>query len=214
MTPSLWRAAFVGLAACALAFAAEAQSDGCSAALSNAAYAADMSPEAARMRCDIDRAARIRERANALYGGGTKSLIQIVDTASPSGAAYVYDVLPDGKRLRLDARSVPDGRGPRCRLGVNIPDDTANSVSILLTQAADPSVPDYGPREEVTVNPDGSRSVRLVIESHDIITRADTENGSRNFSRHARSDDPVSRLNNLVIGVANVSSGWICNAAS
>jgi len=214
MTPSLWRVALIGLAVCAAAFAAEAQSDDCSAALSNAAYSADLSPEAARLRCDIDRAARIRERANGIYGAAAPALIQIVDTASPSGAAYVYDVQADGKRLRLDARSVPDGRGPRCRLSVNIPDDTANAMSILLTQAADPSVPDYGPREEVTVNPDGSRNVRLVINSHDIITRADTETGARNFSRHARSDDPVSRLNNLVIGVANVSSGWICNAAS
>lgn len=214
MTPSLSRAALMGLAACAWGLVAEAQSDDCSAELSNAAYSADITPEAARMRCDIDRASQIRERATALYGDRPDSRIQIVDTASPSGAAYIYDVLTEGKRLRLDARSVPNGRGPRCRLSVNIPDDTANTVTVLLSQAADPSVPDYGPREEVTVNPDGSRNVRLVIDSHDIITRADTDNGSRNFSRHAGSDDPVSRLNNLVIGVANVSSGWVCNASS
>jgi len=56
--------------------------------------------------------------------------------------------------------------------------------------------------------------VRLVLDSHDIITRADSENGTRNYSRHSGSDDPVSRLNNLVIGIANVSPGWVCNTSS
>lgn len=214
MKTSLWRAVLVSLAVCAAPFAAAAQVAGCNLAPFNAAYTADAAPDAVKMRCDLERASVIRDRATSLYGARTSSLIEIIDTASPSGAAYVYDVLAEGPKLRLEARSVPDGRGPRCRLQTTLPDDTANALSILLTQSADTDVPDYGPREEVTLNPDGSRTVRLVIDSHDIVTRADTENGTRNFSRHAGSDDPVSRLNNLVIGVANVSSGWICNAAS
>jgi hypothetical protein len=32
-------------------------------------------------------------------------------------------------------------------------------------------------------------------------------------SEAAGSDDPVSRLNNLVIGIANVSPGWACSAS-
>jgi len=213
MMPSLWRALLVGLAVCVLPLAAMAQSDGCSGDLMNAAYSASAGPEAARMSCDIDRAAKIRDRARQFYGVRFESLVEIIDTASPSGAAYVYNVLTEGTHLRLDARSVPDGRGPRCRLQAPIPDDTANALSLLLSKASDMSVPEYGPREEVTINPDGSRSVRLVIDSHDIITRAETPAGVRNFSRHAGSDDLVNQLNNLVIGVANVSPDWDCSAS-
>ncbi|MBI1254434.1 MAG: hypothetical protein GC196_08840 [Hyphomonas sp.] len=214
MKPFSWWAVPVGLAVCAAPFAAAAQVGGCNPALSNGAYAADVGPDTARMRCDLERASVIRDRAVSLYGARANSLIEIIDTASPSGAAYVYDVLAEGPKLRLEARSVPEGSGPRCRLLATLPDDTANALSLLLTQSAASDVPDYGPREDVTLNPDGSRNVRLVIKSHDIITRADTDNGPRNFSRHAGSDDPVSRLNNLVIGIANVSPGWVCNASS
>jgi len=214
MNPFSWRALLAGLGVCAAPFAAAAQGAGCDSALPNAPYAADAGSDAAKMRCDLERASLIRNRAVSLYGARAPSLIEIIDTASPSGAAYVYDVLADGPKLRLEARSVPDGRRPRCRLQSTLPDDTANALGILLTQSASPDVPDYGAREEVKLNPDGSRTVRLVIDSHDIITRADTENGARNFSRHAGSDDPVSRLNNLVIGIANVSPGWVCNASS
>jgi hypothetical protein len=214
MKPFSWRAVPVSLAVCAAPFAAAAQGAGCNPALSNGAYAADAGPDTAKMRCDLERASVIRDRAVSLYGARANSLIEIIDTASPSGAAYVYYVLAEEPKLRLEARSVPEGRGPRCRLLATLPDDTANALSLLLTQSAASDVPDYGPREDVTLNPDGSRNVRLVIDSHDIITRADTENGPRNFSRHARSDDPVSRLNNLVIGIANVSPGWVCNTSS
>ena len=214
MKPFSWRAVPVGLAVCAAPFAAAAQTAGCNPALSNSAYAAGAGPDTAKMRCDLERASVIRDRAVSIYGAHANSLIEIIDTASPSGAAYVYDVLAEGPNLRLEARSVPEGRGPRCRLLATLPDDTANALSLLLTQSAASDVPDYGPREDVTVNPDGSRNVRLVIDSHDIITRADTENGPRNFSRHAGSDDPVSRLNNLVIGIANVSPGWVCSTSS
>ena len=213
MTPSLWRSALAGLAAFAVPVLAWAQASGCPAQLSNAAYDAALSPEAAQMRCDIERAATIRERAQKLYGVRFDSLIEIIDTASPSGATYVYDVSAEGGALTLDARSVPDGQGPLCRLKATLPRDTAQAVSGLLIEASAGTVPDYGPREDVTHNPDGSRSVRLVIDSHDIITRAQTSSGIRNFSRHAGSDDPVNRLNNLVIGIANVSPGWACSAS-
>lgn len=213
MTPSLWRSALAGVAAFAVPMLACAQVPACPAQLSNAAFAAELSPEAAQMRCDIERAAIIRERAQSLYGVRFDSLIEIIDTASPSGAAYVYDVSAEDGALKLDARSVPEGKGALCRLKATLPEDTAEAVSRLLIEASAEAVPDYGPREDVTLNPDGSRSVRLVIDSHDILTRAQTTVGLRNFSRHAGSDDPVNRLNNLVIGIANVSPGWACSAS-
>lgn len=211
MITSLWRAGLVGLAITAAPVAAGAETQGCTASLSNAALST--SPDAVQMNCDLERAAKIRERAGKIYGVKLDSQIEIIDTASPSGAAYIYNVLNDGTHLRLDARSVPDGRGPRCRLQAPIADDTANVLASLLVKAADAAVPDYGVREDVKINADGSRSVRLVIDSHDIITRAQTPSGERYFSRHAGSDDPVNQLNNLVIGVANVSPEWVCSAS-
>ena len=196
---------------CALPGAALAQSSDC-ASLPPGAIGSALNPNAAEMRCDLEGASTIRSRAVALYGARPASLIEIIDTASPSGAAYVYDVTADGAKLRLEARSVPESRGPRCTLQATISNDTAETVSKLLVTAGDPLVPDYGAREQVTLNPDGSRTVRLIFDSHDIITRADTANGTRSFSRHAGSDDPVSQLNALIIGIANVSPGWSCKA--
>ncbi len=211
MITPLWRAGLVGLGIIASPLAAGAETQGCSANLSTATLST--SPDAAQMSCDLERAAKISDRARKIYGVQPDAQIEIIDTASPSGAAYIYKVLNDGMHLRLDARSVPDGRGPRCRLQATIADDTANALASLLVKAADAAVPDYGAREDVKINADGSRSVRLAIESHDIITRAQTASGERKFSRHAGSDDPVSQLNNLVIGVANVSPDWVCSAS-
>ncbi|MFN7179376.1 hypothetical protein [Hyphomonas sp.] len=213
MKPCLSRSTLAGLALLALPLMAAAQTSACETALQNAAYTLGANPDEARLSCDIDRAAGIRDRARQIYGLRFDSMVEIIDTASPSGAAYVYNVLADDGKLTLDARSVPDGKGPRCRLQVPLAEDKANELTTLLSSASDPSVPGYGPREDVTINPDGSRSVRLVFDSHDIITRAETAVGARNFSRHSGSDDPVSRLNNLVIGIANVSPGWVCNAS-
>lgn len=213
MKPCLSCGALAGLALLALPLMAAAQSSTCETALLNAAYTPGTNPDDVRLNCDVGRAATIRDKASQIYGLRFEPVVEIIDTASPSGAAYMYNVLADGSKLTLDARSVPDGKGPRCRLQVPLADDKANELTILLSSASDPSVPGYGPREEVKINPDGSRSIRLVVDSHDIITRAETPSGARNFSRHSGSDDPVSRLNNLVIGIANVSPGWVCNAS-
>jgi hypothetical protein len=212
MSRSVWRAVLAGCLV-SLAPLAAAQPQSCSSDLMAASYRTDETPEAARLRCDLDRAAGILDRASELYASRVDALVEIIDTASPSGAAYVYSVVAEGANLRLQARSVPDGRGPRCELQAALPDETASSVSQLLSAISSPAIPDYGPREEVTVNPDGSRSLRLIIDSHDIITHAETPAGIRSFSRHAGSSDPVSRLNQLVIDVANVSPGWTCAAS-
>ncbi|MEQ9504934.1 MAG: hypothetical protein RLO80_01600 [Hyphomonas sp.] len=203
MKPSPWRGPVLGLALCLMPLAAGAQGVDC---------AAGAGPDAL-LQCDLQRAELIRARAETYYGEPQTSLVEITDTASPSGSAYVYDVLTDGDALHLKAGSVPDGRGPRCRLETTLPMDTAAELRALLEQTADEALPGYGPREEVTLNPDGSRHVRMVFDSHDIITRADTPDGLRQFSRHAGSDDPVNRLNNLVIGFANLSSAWNCKTS-
>ena len=46
-----------------------------------------------------------------------------------------------------------------------------------------------------------------------MITTIQTASGERHFSRHIRQTDTVSKLNELIIGVANVSDGWECNAS-
>ena len=84
---------------CTLPGAALAQSSDC-ASLPPGAIGSALNPNAAEMRCDLEGAATIRSRAVALYGARPASLIEIIDTASPSGAAYVYDVPADGAKLR------------------------------------------------------------------------------------------------------------------
>jgi len=213
MTSPLWRSALAGLAALAIPVMASAQTASCTPTLLNPADTAGRTAQAGQMRCDIERAESLRARAAALYGPGFTSLVEIIDTASPSGAAYVYDLVAEEDTFRLEARSVPQAEGPLCRLTERLAPDTAQTIRHLLAEASAETLPDYGPREEVTYNRDGSRSSRLVINSHDIITRAPTRAGMRSFSRHAGSDDPVNRLNNFVIGIANLSPGWTCSAS-
>ncbi len=203
MTPSPWRGPLLGLATCLLPLAAAAQESGCT----------DTYTAEGLLRCDLVRADLIRARAETYYGAPQASLVEITDTASPSGSAYIYDVLAEGEVLHLKAGSVPDGRGPRCRLETTLPEEVATRFRIMLEETANEALPGYGPREEVSLNPDGSRHVRIVFDSHDIVTRADTPDGPRQFSRHAGSDDPVSRLNNLVIGFANLSPAWNCKTS-
>lgn len=173
--------------------------------------------DAGRLSCDVARAADILSASARLHGplpDGAR--IEIVDTTSPSGAAYVYSVFDSGAYTMLEARTVPgaarSGVLPACSLRTWVTDDTANAISAAMTRIGNGEVPGYGPREEVTVNPDGSRSVRLIIDSHDIITRIQAAGEARHYSRHAGSEDDVARLNSLVIGVADLSSNWSCNA--
>lgn len=173
--------------------------------------------DAARLRCDLDRAAGISERSERLHGPAPEASIKIVDTFSPSGAAYVYFVHKEHGWNFLEARSVPGANSssaaPACRLGTTLPGDVVEAMNGLLARLEQNPGPAYGPREEITVNPDGSRSVRIIFDSHDVVTRIDLPGGPKHFSRHARSGDDVTRLNELVIGVANVSSAWSCDAS-
>ncbi|MFN3312867.1 MAG: hypothetical protein ACK46Q_05305 [Hyphomonas sp.] len=175
------------------------------------------SPDAPRLRCDIDRASEISRKAELMHGALPTARIEIVDTYSPSGSAYVYSVYEEHGWKFLEARSVPwsggNGRLPACRMGTTLPGDVVSELTSLLGSIDTDAPEAYGPREESTLNPDGSRTVRLILDSHDVITRIDLPGGEKHFSRHARSEDDINRLNNLVIGVANLSSAWSCDAS-
>lgn len=179
---------------------------------------ADMdSADILRLRCDIDRAGEIIRKAEIMHGALPAAWIEIVDTHSPSGSAYVYTVYEQNGWKFLEARSVPwsgdNRRLPACRMSTTMPGDVLSDVTDLLGSIDTDTLAAYGPREESTLNPDGSRTVRLILDSHDVITRIDLPGGEKHYSRHARSADDINRLNNLVIGVANVSSAWSCDDA-
>ena len=201
------------------ALAGEQLPDSCKPKVAGGALALAGDADAAQLQCDVDRAAILADRSDALFGAVADPLVRIVDTTSPSGAAYVYYVTEDDGAMRLDARSVPadmdDSRTvPVCHLGTVLGDDVSNKVSIALVDSASPDVPGYAERMEVIVNPDGSRKSVLMLDSHDVVTMARTASGARNFSRHIRqTEDIVGKLNELIIGVANVSDGWDCNAS-
>lgn len=183
-------------------------------AAAQAAPCAPLTNDEERLACDAGRADVIVSRGEQLFGPAPADWLRIVDTVSPSGASYIYSVSEDGPYLLLEARSVPrrdaGGNAPACQLRTTLPLDVATQVkeAAAAIEAAPPVF--YGPREAVTVNPDGSRSIRLILDSHDIITRLGTGEDALTFSRLAASEDNITELNNLVIGVANFSGDWTC----
>lgn len=196
---------FAAMALAALPFAAAAQTPIC----------APSTNDTARLDCDIARASAIAGDGERLFGPATEEWLRIVDTESASGLAYVYYVIEEGPYQLLEARSVPGtaaGKAPACRLRTALPLDVAQKVKLAAASIAATPPGSYGPREAVNVNADGSRSIRLILDSHDIITRLKTGDGVLNFSRLAAAQDDVTALNNLVIGVANFSGDWSCDA--
>ena len=198
------------------ASAIEELPESCRPKIGETALALADNAEAAQLQCDIDRAAVLSNRSEAMFGSNPEPLIHIVDTASPSGAAYIYDITDTGGTLFLDARSVPsdtdrEDRIPICHLQTQLPSPVANNVAISLLSAAEADVPAYGARERMVINADGSRSYELLLNTHDIVTRIETVDGVRHFSRHADATDAIAKLNKSIIGVANFSDGWVCN---
>lgn len=209
------------LAACftAPALAEVPVPDSCQPRIAGVALAVADEAGEAQPTCDVDRAAIFQSRANAIFGPVSNPLVQVVDLAvSLSGAVYVYAVSDVQGAMILDARSVPADMDdpdnvPVCHLHTLMPDEAASEVSLGLLKAASPDLPGYAERMEVVVNPDGSHRSVLLLDSHDVVSRVQTANGTRDFSRHIRQSDDVAKLNELIIGVANVSDGWDCNAA-
>ena len=190
--------------------------ESCKPKVAGVALALADEADEAQLQCDVDRAAILEKRSEAFFGPVVNPLVRIVDTISPSGAAYVYAVTDVQGAMILDARTVPadmdnTAKVPVCHLRTLMPEAVGKQVSIALLETASPDVPGYAERMEVIVNPDGSRKSVLLLDSHDVISTVQTASGERHFSRHARQTDKVSKLNDLIIGVANVSDGWECN---
>ncbi|MFN4185035.1 MAG: hypothetical protein ACK4M6_09635 [Hyphomonas sp.] len=186
------------------------------AAAAQANMCAPSTNDQARLECDLARASAISTNGERLFGTASEEWLRIVDTESSSGASYVYYVIEEGPYLLLEARSVPGigaaGKAPACQLRTALPLDVAGKIRDAVASVAAAPPENYGPREVVTVNADGSRSIRLIVDSHDIITRIKTGDGILNFSRLAGTEDDITALNNLVIGVANFSGDWNCDA--
>ncbi|MDX1292371.1 MAG: hypothetical protein R3265_06155 [Hyphomonas sp.] len=199
------------------AHAIEEQPESCRPKVAGTALALADEADQAQLQCDIDRAKLITERADTIFDPSAAPLLRIVDTAAPSGAAYVYDVVDADGTMMLDARTVPvdteaASRIPLCRLQTQLPAPVASKVALSLLTASDASLPAYGAREKMVINADGSRSYELLLASHDIITSIETTDGLRQFSRHAEATDTIAELNRSVIGVANFSDGWVCKS--
>ncbi|MBU2084397.1 MAG: hypothetical protein KKB75_09285 [Alphaproteobacteria bacterium] len=199
------------------ASAVEDPPESCRPKVAGTALALAGDAERAQMQCDIDRAAQLVARSDRRAATAPRPVVRVVDTASPSGTAYIYDVIGALPNYWLEARNVPSDEGERtrvpvCTLGTNIPADVSQLISHELKTAASQALPEYGAREDIQVNPDGSKRVILLLDTHDIITTVETEAGTRHFSRHARASDEIARLNQTIIGVANFSDSWVCNA--
>ncbi|MFT5774381.1 hypothetical protein [Hyphomonas sp.] len=208
---------FAGLLCAGAASADEEPPESCRPKVAGTAPTLSGEAEKAQLQCDIDRANHLVARSARLQPTTLHPAIRIVDTASPSGAAYIYDVIGTGPSYWLEARSVPSegnerSRVPVCKLSTALPDDVAKPLVGMLATIGSIALPEYGRREEVTINPDGSRRVVLLLDTHDIVTTIETPGKVRHFSRHAKASDDIARINQMIISVANISAGWTCNA--
>jgi len=212
------RPALIAITAICLAGTAAAEErlpDSCRGDISSAAYMAPEEAAQADLQCDIDRADILVARARTIFDADPAPLLRIVDTAAPSGASYIYDVVDWSGTMMLDARTVPvedEVRIPMCRVQTQLPANVASKVALSLLTASDANHPAYGAREKMVINDDGSRSFELLLTSHDIVTSIETTSGLRHFSRHAEATDPIAELNRSVIGVANFSDDWVCQS--
>ena len=200
-----FRLVLAALTLAALPFTAAAQAVTC----------APSTNDAGRLECDMARAGAIAAEGERLFGPAAEDWLRIVDTESASGLAYVYYVIEEGPYQLLEARAIPGvsaGAAPACRLRTALPLDVAEKLALAAAGLAADPPGSYGARETVSVNPDGSRSIRLILDSRDVITRLKTGDSVLNFSRLAAAEDDVTALNNLVIGVANFSGDWSCGA--
>ena len=208
---------FAALLGVGVASAAEEPPESCRPKVAGSALALADDADQAQLQCDIDRAALIADRADATFDSSNDPILRIVDTAAPSGAAYVYDIVDADGTMMLDARTVPvdsdtNTHIPLCRLQTQLPALVASKVALSLLTTSDAGLPAYGAREKMVVNADGSRSYELLLASHDIITSIETTNGLKQFSRHSEATDIIAELNRSGIGVANFSDGWVCKS--
>lgn len=193
--------------------AAQEEPESCKPKVDGSALALADDMDQAQLQCDLDTAAQIAIESERLFDTFFQPAIRIVDTETPSGAAYVYDIVDTQGRLTLDVRRVPIKQKASvgsCRLRTTLDDMTGQNIAAQTGKimAALPAA--YGKREEVIINADGSRQVKLLLNTQDIITTIETDSGDFSYSRHSGSSGPVHDLNQLIIGIANASNGWQC----
>ena len=75
------------------AHAIEEQPESCRPKVAGTALALAGDAERAQMKCDIDRAAQLVARSDRRAATAPRPVVRVVDTASPSGTAYIYDVI-------------------------------------------------------------------------------------------------------------------------
>ena len=112
---------------------------------------------------------------------------------------------------RCPEAKVPGGIIPVCQLRTVLPNETTDQLTTGIERALITDVPGYAERSREIINEDGSRTFELLFDTHDIITQVQTEDGTKNFSRHAEADDLIMQLNASIIEVANMSDEWECN---
>ena len=124
------------------AHAIEEQPESCRPKVAGSALALADDADQAQLQCDIDRAALIADRADATFDSSNDPILRIVDTAAPSGAAYVYDIVDADGTMMLDARTVPvdsdtNTHIPLCRLQTQLPAPVASKVALSLLTTSD-----------------------------------------------------------------------------
>lgn len=173
--------------------------------------------DAAALQCDIEEAKALVDAADVIYNVSHDPLLRVVDTSSPSGVAYVYDILQLTNGLELVVRTVSDEnsatRLPACQLRTRLDTFSADKLNTALFELSLTDVPQYARREQTFKNIDGSNRVVLLYDAKDIVTTVSMDGNTRHYSRHDKSDDAVTKVNERIIAIADRSSGWVCNAS-
>lgn len=168
---------------------------------------------AATLKCDVINAQLLVADADAQYNANNDPMLRVVDTTSPSGYAYIYDVMPIAAGLQMDVRIVSkgDSPAPACRLRKTLAQFEADGINDAMFELSLATEPLYAPREKVFVNIDGSRRVELLLDAKDVLTTLSIDGATRHYSRHDQSNDSVTALNDRITEIANRSDGWVCN---
>lgn len=168
----------------------------------------------AALQCDVAEANALVDRANSLHDVVNHPQLRVVDTSSPSGTGYIYDVMQATTGLDLDVRTVSltseDASAPVCRLRTRLDRLSSEQLNNALFELSLSGEPKYAPREQTFKNIDGSNRVVLLYDAKDILTTVRMDGNTQHYSRHDKSDDAVTALNDRIIAIANRSDGWVC----
>jgi hypothetical protein len=202
---------FVGFLMCSsTAQAVETQDPTCkgTAPVSGLPLAAEM--DEAALKCDVAKANSAIAKSEEVFNSSSTAFIRMVESKSDDGI-YVYLLIEEDERLKLDARYLPK-RGAPCRAKTTLDEDLSYTLSMSAVNITSPDVPNYDRRERSYKNADGSNRREVLTDVFDIITTvAAMDAPPRHFSRHTQSTDSVADLNQKIISIANQSPDWACN---